>query len=119
MPTVTCLALPDRHDSPIQVPQFLSLTMVTFHGVLKFSHPEIDSSLGKKGIATPLVPMPEATVYENGSPILWQDYVRAARQISAMKPKAIPHAVQQRTDNNFGFCVLAPDPGHVPAAFFR
>jgi hypothetical protein len=64
------------------------------------------------------MPVPEATMHKNDGTAPLKDYIRLAGKIFAMQPIAITPLMQPRSDQQFGFCVLASDACHHAAAGF-
>ena len=54
--------------------------------------------------------MPETAVDEHNRPVLGENDVWLAGEILAVDPETEPHAVQQRTDNDFRLRILGPNP---------
>jgi hypothetical protein len=62
--------------------------------------------------------MPKAPVNENDCSILWQDYIRTARQPCAMKPEAIAQRVQESANRQFRCRVFIAYTPHRNASLF-
>lgn len=62
--------------------------------------------------------MPEAAVNENHSTVFRQHDIRFSRQAFDVQTVAETLGEQGLADDQFRFCVLAPDAGHHPAADF-
>jgi hypothetical protein len=61
--------------------------------------------------------MPKAAVNEYRRFVLWQDDIRAARQILAMQTEAVALPVKQTANDLLGCGVFAPNACHYFAAF--
>jgi hypothetical protein len=110
------LTLPCGQDPPPGTFQLRLLFPVPLYCPAKLLCPEPGSRLRHRGTRTPLVTMPEAPVNEDNRAVLRENDVRFSRQAGRMQPKAKAFPVEKATKENFGFCVFAPDSGHVPAA---
>lgn len=63
-----------------------------------------------------IVPMPEATVYEDYGPVLGEHKVWLAWQTLVMQQISEALRVKASPDDHFGLRVLAADAGHHPAS---
>lgn len=66
-----------------------------------------------------IVPVPEASVSEESSPVSRKDDIRLARQGAIMQPEPEPGCMQTTSQHKLRFGVLTPNAGHHPAAHFR
>jgi hypothetical protein len=57
-------------------------------------------------------------VHEDNCSIFWQDYIRASRQFSRMKPETQANRMQTGSDCAFRLSILASDSGHVFSPLF-
>lgn len=91
------LALPDDDDIPalrLQLaPDFLVSLLVPSH----LGRPELSVGLGDSVVIAALVAMPEASVYKDNRPVLWQRDIWFSRQISFIDPVAEPQAPKSTT----------------------
>lgn len=62
--------------------------------------------------------MPETTINKYNRFILQKNQVRLARQSLVMKFVSETFCEQKLSDENFRFCVLAPDPRHIKTSGF-
>ena len=76
------LALPDNDDIPPLGFQLSPNILVSFLIPCHFSHPKLRIGLGDSEILAPLVSVPETTVDEDDSAVLWEDDVGRTRQVS-------------------------------------
>ena len=70
--------LPNADNVPAESGQFCFRPMVALDIAAYLLLPELDISLGKAVVAATLMAVPEATVHEYDSLVLWQDNVRLA-----------------------------------------
>ncbi len=66
-----------------------------------------------------IVPVPEASVSEENSPVFRKNNIRISWQGAIMQPEAEPGRMQATSQRQFRFGVLTPDAGHHPAANLR
>lgn len=83
---------------------------------LKLRLPELRASRWAGGVATALVPMPEAAVYEDHGMMFRKNDVRPSVNLAGMNPEAKAARMQRPPEKQFGLCVLSSDPGHHPGA---
>ena len=62
--------------------------------------------------------MPETAVDKYNSFIFWENKVGLARQYFIIKFISKPVPKKEFSDNDFRFCVLAPDHGHIITSGF-
>ena len=54
------------------------------------------------------MPVPEAPVYENGSPVFFEDNIGRTRQFLYIEPVSESSGEQESSYKEFGLCILAP-----------
>lgn len=114
------LAFPNSEYLPAECLQLSLLASVPLDCPAKFLGPEVGARLRHRRTGTPFMAVPEAPVNEDDRAVLRENDVRFSGEAGSMQPEAKTSPVEKATKKNFGFCVLAPDLGHVPAAaFFR
>lgn len=59
--------------------------------------------------------VPEASVDKYDLTMFWKNEIRFSGQILPVQPKAKSHLVNQRTNDNFRFCVPVANPRHIEA----
>lgn len=109
-------ALPDGGHTPAKSPECLRVSPVTIDIFLKFLLPEHLVGSGSGGIATALVSMPEAAVYENHCPVLGKHKVRGAGQLSDMKSISESPGEKKGAKYPFRLGVLSANARHHAAA---
>lgn len=113
---ISGLAFPHYDIPPPQVTQLLKHTLISLDVLIELFSPEYNSCLRCIGVLATGVTMPETPMNEDCDFVSWQHDIGHAGQVFAMQAKPVAHSVEKRTYDNFGLCVLAADPGHVPAA---
>jgi hypothetical protein len=63
--------------------------------------------------------VPEAAVDKKGGAPGTENEIGFAGKIATLQAVAETKGSHQLADDFFGFCVLAPDAGHVPGTFLR
>ena len=81
---------------------------------LEFLFPEGSVAFRSRGVFTTFVPVPEAAVDEDNGFIFRQNDIRLAGQGADVFPEAVSGAVQHGADKDFGFCIFAAYPRHIP-----
>lgn len=84
----------------------------------KFGDPKFPSIRRRRAIFTPTMTVPKAAMDEDDRLKFRKDNVRATREVFGVNAKTVPHFMKERTDEDFGLRVLAPNAGHVPRPFF-
>jgi len=93
---------------------------------IEFRQPELPPIRRRRAILTALVPMPEATMNEDGGFVFGENDVRAnetrlyifGNRHSDMEPKAIAHPVQNGADSFLWRRVFAANTRHIPRTPF-
>lgn len=94
----------------------LAVLSVTVHIALKLRRPVLLVSLWTYSLNAPWMLMPEAPMNKDNRVVLRKDYIRTARKIPAVNPKAKPQAVQNGSKYHFRLGVSRADAAHVPAS---
>lgn len=58
------------------------------------------------------MPVPEASVHEDGASARGKDEIRGTRQIPAVQSEPVTEAMHQATHDQLGLCILLSDPRH-------
>lgn len=112
------LAFPDDEDAPSHFLKGRFVLPVAAHVAVQLVKPE-SATLRRLRDAIPrtsLVPMPETPVYEDHLHACAEYEVGVTGQVSCVKSVAIPQAVDQPPDPEFGLRVLRPDTAHPLAS---
>lgn len=110
-----CFTFPNHNYPPTGLFQRRAVLRITPHIALKLWRPVVRPAFGVGRQLAP-VPVPEAPVDKNHSPVLWQHQIRLARQPLIMQPEPQPEAMRGGPHQHFGLGVLGLDTGHEPAA---
>lgn len=113
------LTAPDDHHLPPQISQAGIAALVSRRVLQELRPPERFPSGGHARVSASLVPMPEASVHEDGQFVAGQDNIRASRQIPPLQPKPIPQRKEEPAHGHLGLGVPASYGGHIPMSLFR
>lgn len=109
---------PDDQHFPTQIEQALKMLAITHHVPIELFVPVFGIAAGARRVLASRMLVPETAVHKYNFTMSGQDNIGFARQILDVQTKAIPHAVDQRTDDLFRVGILSADLCHHPAAFF-
>lgn len=112
------LTFPYGQNPPSGTFQLCLLFPVALDRPVELLLPELRAGLRHGCIGASFMPVPEAAMNEDDSPVFWENDVRLTRQARNMQPETEARSVKQAAQHQLGFRVLAPDAGHVPAAMF-
>jgi hypothetical protein len=65
------------------------------------------------------VAVPEASVNKKDGMMFRKNKIGTSGYPAIMDPVSEPQGMERGTDQSFGFCISAPDPGHHPASCKR
>lgn len=106
------LAFPYDYDSP-SLPTERSLRgSVTEDILFELLRPERDVRRWRKGPAAAAMPMPEATVYEDGNPCSADDEVRCPWEVRVVRSVPEAKLAQNTPDDPFWQRTLSANPRH-------
>ena len=111
-------AFPYCIDFPAHSLQFFLFLLVSLHIFFEFLVPEIQPAFRSIGKFAAFVSMPEAPMDKNHGIVFWKNYIRFARQFILVQSETEAGFMQQCSYKNFGLCIIALNPAHVPASFF-
>jgi hypothetical protein len=109
-------ALPDCPESPASPQQCRPNGLVSFHVRCELGSPEIRASSRSGREAAPGVPVPEATMHEDGRPVFREYQIGPAGETLRMQAVPESQRVQGPPECQFRLRVLAADPGHHAGA---
>ena len=115
---VAGFAFPDFEHFPAKFDQFLPVFAVPAAVAFEFGAPELLPRFGHARLFAVRVgmPVPEAAVDEDDFPAAGKDEIRLARQVLAVQPEAVAHAVDEAADQQLDLAVLGADAAHQLAA---
>ena len=110
---------PDNSDAPAELGKHLYVTRVPADICLKFFYPEIAVGLGRRCIPAPFMPVLEAAVNEDHSPVFWEHEV--GRPGKGLYMESITEAFGKKmgTERPLGPRILFSDARHHKAALRR
>src|SRR4051794_9875968 len=73
-------ALPYGENHPARRLERSHVALISVHIRIEFCLPELRSGRGHSGVSAAFMPMPEASVHEDGSAVSRQDYIRLSRE---------------------------------------
>ena len=103
------LAFPHCEHSPADLPQMSGVASISFRISRSLCVPELGICLRSDSAESTLVHVPEATVNEDDGPMLWENDVRASRQIADVQPVPISERVEKSSDLHLRAGVLPLD----------
>lgn len=109
-------AFPNHPNSPAHVQQRGYRFLVTFDIPRELCCPEGLVRLRCRGKQASLVPVPVATVHENGGPMAGEQEVRAAGELTDIEAKSQALCVQVAANQQLRAGVLPPVRGHHPGS---
>lgn len=111
-------AFPDFKDPPSLGKQGLAVSVIPVPVAGDFVTPELRPGSRQPEQMT-VMAMPETAVNQNDSLPAGQNDIGSSWQLSVMKAVAESFCMQGFTEQDLGFRILAPDPGHHAAADSR
>lgn len=107
-------AFPDLQHAPATIVKRRFSSRITLAVISDFFTPEF---LARAGPAEKraIMAMPEAPVNKDYSLPAWQDEIGLAREPAIVNPEPEAECVKPPADDQFRFCVRAPDRSHIPA----
>jgi hypothetical protein len=103
-------------DSPALSLKFDFDFFVTLDIPSELLFPELNATFRSVREPTVRVTVPEAAMHKDDRFVPRENDIGLAGQVFAVQAKPVPHAVQHRTDTDFGFGISSPNSRHVPAA---
>ena len=116
---VAGVAFPDYMHIPAEALELTANFPVTGDVAGEFCRPEFNACLRSIGVRAASMPVPKASMYQEGEPPPGQDYVGRARQIATVNPKTGPDSMQNSPYGEFGSRIPRPDAGHHGASLGR
>jgi hypothetical protein len=113
------LTLPYDYHAPPEISKLRNILFVTLLVPGEFCCPEIKSRLRRRRLSTPIVPMPETSVNEQRSTMLWKNEIRGARQIAPVQTKAKTQRMRRFADRKLWRRVPASHRPHAGASLGR
>ena len=107
-------ALPDDSHSPSGFQKKTPVPRVAVHVGLELRLPEFLTSGGGGGVRAPCVSVPETAVNEAHGSEPTKHEIGGTRQPSVVKTIPQTACVESPAENDFGYSVPAPNPGHHP-----
>src|SRR5690606_32670525 len=114
-----CFTFPNHNGAPAELRKAVFVVFVPLDISSKFIRPKLHARLGDRRLRATSMPMPEASMNENGDAISRQYNVRASRQVSPMQAKAITLAEEHSPNDHFRSGIRLPDSGHQPRPSLR
>ena len=110
------LTFPDNDHAPAGFFQQTEIAPVALNVAIKLRLPIFRACCRHGSVFAAGMPVPEASVHENHSPVLPQDNIGLSGKVFAIDAKAVAAAVQHGTHDEFRLRVFAANAAHGPAS---